>query len=249
MAGNTSPIYSRVGDIQGGDVLTTAAAEFTGQSINNVVVFEADEVNGGFIQRLRFKAAGTNVATTARIFFNNGSSRIAATIAAPTGTPTGTPSASGGTLQTGTYFCKIVAIDQYGGKTVAGTESASVSVTGPTGSIVWNWTAVTSAVKYRVYVGPLTGTQITYFESLTNSYTQIAAVGTRDSLSTSINNNNALIGEISLPATSVTTTSASAGVDIDYPLNFALPPSGRIIVGLSVTVAGGWVVTGVGGAY
>lgn len=247
MAANTSPIFSALGDVQGGDVLTTAAADYTGQGVNNAVVFQSDLDNGGFIQRLRFKALGTNAATVARIYFNNGQSRFLGQVAAPTGTPTGTPSSSGGTLLTGSYFAKIVSVDQYGGRSVASTETASVSVTGPTGSILWSWAAATGAASYRIYVGPTTGGQITYFTSTTNSFTQTAAVGTRDSLSNSVSNNNALIGEISLPATSSSTSAAT--VDIDYPLNFALPPGGRIIVGLGATVVAGWVVTGVGGEY
>lgn len=249
MAANTAPIYSRQGDIQGGDILTTAAADFTGQGVNNVVVYTADATNGGFIQRLRFKAVatGANVATVARIYYNNGQSRLLGQVAAPAGTPTGTPSASGGSLLTGSYFARIISIDGYGGKSAASTESASVAVTGPTGSIVWNWTAATGAASYRIYVGPVTTGQLSYFTSNTNSYTQTTMVGTRDNLTTAVSNNNALIGEISLPATALST--AVATVDIDYPLNFALPPGGRIVVGLGTTVATGWIVTGIGGEY
>jgi hypothetical protein len=36
-------------------------------------VFTADATNGGFVQRLKLRAAGTNVATVLRIFINNGS--------------------------------------------------------------------------------------------------------------------------------------------------------------------------------
>jgi len=252
MAANTSPIYSAYGDVHGGDLLTTAAADYTGQGALNAVIFTADATNGGFIQRLRFKAIGTNAATVARIYFNNGDGRLAAQISAPTGTPTGTLSTTGGTLMTGTginYFARIVALDQYDGITAASTESASVSnaTTGSTGSINWAWNAVIGAVSYRIYVGPITAGQVTYFTSTTNSYTQTAATGTRDNLSSSVNNHNMLIGELSLPATSIIATAAT--VDIDYPLNFALPPGGRILAGLGSTVAAGWVVTAFGGKY
>lgn len=249
MAGNTAPIYSRVGDVQGGDILTTQAADFTGQGIQNVVVYTADATNGGYIQRLRFKAvaSGANVATVARVYYNNGQSRFIGQATTP-GTPTGTPSTSGGTLLSGTYFARIVSIDQYGGRSAASVESASVSVTGPTGSIAWSWTASTNGpASYRIYVGPTAGGQLSYFTSNTNSYTQTTAVGTRDNLTAAVSNNNCLIGEISLPATA--TSTAVATVDIDYPLNFALPPGGRIIVGLGTTVATGWIVTGIGGEY
>jgi hypothetical protein len=254
MAANTSPIYSASGAFQGGDILTTAASDFTGQGINNAVVFTSDLTNGGFIQRLRFKAIGTNAVTGARIYVNNGQSRAAASISAVSGTPTGSISTTGGTLLTGTgitYFAKIVAVDQYGGITAASTETASVSsaTTGSTGSITWNWTAVIGAASYRIYVGPVTNGQLSYFTSTTNSYTQTAAVGTRDSLGTGVANNNYYYGDLTLPAVTVITTTASGTVEIDYPLNFALPPGYRIIVGLTSTVAGGWQVSGIGGSY
>ena len=247
MAANTSPIFSAFADIQGGDIITTAPADYTGQGVTNVITFAADTTNGGFVQRLRFKALGTNVASVARIYINNGQGRLAASISAVSGTPTGTPSTSGGTLQAGTYFAKIVAIDEYGSKTAASTETASVAVTGTTGSITWNWTAVTGAVSYRIYVGPVTGGQLSYFTATTNSYTQTTPVGTRDNLTTAINNNNYFYGEISLPATAASATAAT--VDIDYPMNFALPPGYRIVVGLGTTVAAGWQCLAIGGQY
>lgn len=249
MVANTSPIYSRLGDVQGGDILTTQAADFTGQGIQNVVVYTADETNGGFIQRVRFKAvaSGANVATVARIYYNNGASRLIGQAGAP-GTPGGTPSTSGGTLLSGTYFAKVVAIDGYGGKSAASVQSASVAVTGPTGSIAWTWTASTNGpASYRIYVGPVTDGQLSYFTSTVNSYTQQTMVGIRDNITAAVSNNNVLIGELSLPATA--TSTAVATVDIDYPLNFALPPGGRILVGIGTTVATGWLVTGIGGEY
>lgn len=140
MAGNTTPIYSKVGAIGGigGTTLTTAAADYTGVSTNNKSFFTADATNGGFVQRLRFKAIGTNVATVARIYINNGS-------------------------------------------------------------------ANTSAA------------------------------------------NNVFYGEISLPATTASATASTS--DIDYPLNFALPAAYQLYVGLGTTVAAGWVVSTVAGAY
>jgi hypothetical protein len=79
MSGNTAPIFSKAGDVskdaatgmaQG---ITSAAADYDGAGANNVLVFTADATNGGFIQRLRFKAKGTNVATVMRVYINNGS--------------------------------------------------------------------------------------------------------------------------------------------------------------------------------
>ena len=253
MAANSSPIYSRLGSVQGGITLTTQAADYTGQNINNVVAFQADPTNGSFVQRLRFKALGTNVATVARIYINEGNLNLASSVSAVSGTPTGTPSTTGGTLLSGTYFAKIQAVDQWGAGTAMSTETASVSVTGPTGSITWNWTAVTGVAFYRIFVGPVTGGQVIYFTSTTNSFTQTTAtinVTTNTPLQgnpTDFLTQNLFYGEISLPATTVSTSLATP--DIDYTMNLALPPGWHIVVGLGTTVAAGWVVTTVGGLY
>jgi len=140
MAGNATPIFSRIGAIGGinSTTLTTAAADYTGASTNNILVFTSDATNGGFVQRIRLKAIGTNVATVARIYINNGSAATSAT-------------------------------------------------------------------------------------------------------------NNVFYGEISLPATTAATTSAT--VDVDYPLNIALPAGYKLYVGLGATVAAGWVASVIAGAY
>lgn len=245
MSANTDPIYSKKGRVEGSSVLTAAANDYTGNGINNVIVFEADTTNGSFIQRLRFKALGTNVATVARIFINNGFSKLVSAVSAVAGTPSGTPSASGGTLASGTYFAKIYAVDQWGGVSAASTESASVSVTGPTGSIAWAWTGSTGAASYIILVGPVTGGQVALFTSTTNSFNQTAPGS--PGFESDIINNNYFYGEVSLPAT---TASATAGtVDIDYPMNFALAPNQSIVVGLGTAVSAGWVATVIGGDY
>lgn len=84
MPGNTDPIYSRVGDVTKdastgmGQAVTAAANDYTGAGANNVLVFTADATNGGYIQRVRLKAAGTNVASVMRFFLNNGSANTTA---------------------------------------------------------------------------------------------------------------------------------------------------------------------------
>ena len=141
MAGNITPIYSRVGAIGGigsTTLATVSAADYTGVGAQNILVFTSDATNGGFVQRVRLKAIGTNVATVARIYINNGSA---------------------------------------------------------------NGTAA----------------------------------------------NNLFYGEISLPATTAATTAAT--VDVDYPLNIALPAGYKLYVGLGATVAAGWVVSVIAGAY
>lgn len=138
MPGNIDPIYSRVGAIGLDTGITAAQNTYDGAGANDKVVFTADATNGGFVQRLRFKAKGTNVATVARIYLNNGSV---------------------------------------------------------------NTTAA----------------------------------------------NNTFFGELSLPATTASATAATP--DIEYPLNIALPPGYRIVVGIGTAVAAGWVVSTVAGAY
>lgn len=137
---NPNPIFSRVGAIGGigSTTLTTAAADYTGISANNSLIFTADASNGGFVQRIRFKALGTNAATVARVYINNGSTSGTAT-------------------------------------------------------------------------------------------------------------NNVFYGEVSLPATTAITTAAT--VDVDYPMNFALPPGYKLYVGLGATVVAGWVASVIAGAY
>lgn len=144
MPGNCDPIFTRIGDVSNNagtgmnQLITAAASDYTGVDADTSLVFTADSTNGSYIQRLRFKAGGTNIATVARIYLNNGS------------TPT----------------------------------SAA---------------------------------------------------------------NNTFYGEISLPATTAIATAAT--VEIDYPMNIALPASFRIYVGLATAVAAGWVVTPIGGKY
>ena len=254
MAGNTTPIFSRVGDISGSVILTTAAADFTGQSINNSIVYQADPTNGGFLQRLRFKAIGANVATVARIYINEGYVPLAPTAAAPTMSGQSTLT-TGGTLQPGTYYAKMQSIDQWGAPSAMSTEVSQVT-TGTTSTITWAWGAVTGAASYRLFVGPATNSQVIYFPGLTGtSYTQTTAtINLATNLPAQGNpsdflSNNIFYGEISLPATSVTAGGASAGVDVDYPMNIALPPGYHIIVGLGTTVAAGWTVSAIAGKY
>lgn len=144
MPGNNDPIFTRVGDLSTNGTtapaqfLTAAAADYTGVSGNNAVIFTADSTNGSKVERLRLKASGTNVAAVMRIYINNGSSAATAT-------------------------------------------------------------------------------------------------------------NNALWGEISLPATATQTTVGAP--DIDYPMNLVLPAGWRLLAGLGAAVAGGWNVIAVGGKY
>ena len=79
MPANVDPIFSRVGSCSNNNgtgmnqLILTAAADYTGISANNSLIFTADATNGSFVQGIRFKSGGTNVASVARIYINNGS--------------------------------------------------------------------------------------------------------------------------------------------------------------------------------
>lgn len=252
MAGNITPIYSRVGDIQGSVVLTTASADYTGNNVNNTVVYQADPINGSFVQRLRFKALGTNIATVARIYINEGYVALANTAGIP-GTPSASTSTTGGTLQPGNYYAVVQSIDQYGIPTNFSAESTVATTTTNTSSIVFSWTPGPSAQSYRLFVGPTPGGEVIYFNTSNTSYT-VANVQPNLVTNTPAQGQpkdfvgvNYFYGEISLPATTASPTAAT--VDIDYPMNVALPPSYHILVGLGTAVAAGWTVTTIAGKY
>jgi hypothetical protein len=78
MAANTSPIYTRLADVQWGTTAITTANTAKDGTGTVLTVFTADATEGGFVQKIRFRAAGTNVATVARIFINNGSTNATA---------------------------------------------------------------------------------------------------------------------------------------------------------------------------
>lgn len=87
MAANTSPIFTRTPDIQwggtdgnGGSTGALATANTAKDGTGTVLtVFTADATEGGYVERIRFRAAGTNIATVARVFINNGSTNSTAT--------------------------------------------------------------------------------------------------------------------------------------------------------------------------
>ncbi len=144
MAANIDPIFAKTPDVSNNagtgmnQLVTAAPNDYTGATAGNSLIFTADAANGSFVQRIRFKPGGTNVASVARIFINNGS-------------------------------------------------------------------VVTTAT------------------------------------------NNVFFGEITLPATTAIATSAT--IEIDYPMNLALPAGFKIYFGLGTAVAAGWVATVIGGRY
>lgn len=73
MAANTAPIFSVLGDIEWGTTALTTQNTAKDGTGTVLTCFTADATNGGFVQRIRFRSAGTNIATVARVFINNGS--------------------------------------------------------------------------------------------------------------------------------------------------------------------------------
>lgn len=75
---NIDPIYSKVGSLANNgttgmnQLVTTASNDYTGIGANYSLIFTADATNGSFVQRIRFKPGGTNIASVARIIINNG---------------------------------------------------------------------------------------------------------------------------------------------------------------------------------
>lgn len=85
MPANTQPIFSIAGDIEWGSTDGNGGATGSLKTQNTakdgtgtvLTVFTAD-VDGAFVQRIRFRTAGTNIATVARVFINNGSANSTA---------------------------------------------------------------------------------------------------------------------------------------------------------------------------
>ena len=79
MAANTNPIYTLTPDIQWSPTALIAANTAKDGTGTVATVFTADATNGGFVQKIKFRAAGANGATVARIFINNGGVNTTAT--------------------------------------------------------------------------------------------------------------------------------------------------------------------------
>ncbi len=73
MPANTSPIFSIAGDIQWVSGAITAANTTTDLTSGTIYSIFTAGANGSYIQRIRFRHLGTNVATVGRVWINNGS--------------------------------------------------------------------------------------------------------------------------------------------------------------------------------
>lgn len=77
MTANTTPIFPITPNVVVGQTLTAANTSMTGTG--TVATVYTAGANGGKPESIIFRAAGTNVATVARIFINNGSANSTAT--------------------------------------------------------------------------------------------------------------------------------------------------------------------------
>jgi hypothetical protein len=73
MAINNKPIFTGAAQITwtNGVVTSNATTDLTSGTIYGPI-FTAAATNGGYVQKIRFRALGTNVATVARVWLNNG---------------------------------------------------------------------------------------------------------------------------------------------------------------------------------
>ena len=83
--------------------------------------------------------------------------------------------------------------------------------------------------------------------AITNNTATVARVFINNGLTSSTPANNIIINEISLPATTATSTAALQGVEV--PLNFTLPVSYSIFVTMGATTGNGWYASCIGGDY
>lgn len=73
MAANTAPIYSAKGIIGFSDAVVAAANTTKDLTSGTIYLCHTAAADGDFVERIRFRALGTNIATVGRVWINNGS--------------------------------------------------------------------------------------------------------------------------------------------------------------------------------
>lgn len=77
MTANTAPIYTLTPNV--GFIPSITAVNTATDGTGTVNLTFTAGANGSFLQRIRFRALGTNIATVARVFINNGAANTTAT--------------------------------------------------------------------------------------------------------------------------------------------------------------------------
>jgi hypothetical protein len=85
------------------------------------------------------------------------------------------------------------------------------------------------------------------FKAIGTNTATVARIYINNGSSNTTATNNIFYGELALPGTAATNTTST--LDLDYPLNFAIPAGFKIYVGLGTTVAAGWICTPIAGDY
>lgn len=96
---------------------------------------------------------------------------VTTTTQASVATPAGVSAAvssNGGSLNTGTHYFRVSAIDSSGHESAASQEISAVT-SGGKGSVTLSWNGVSDAKSYRVYVGSSTGNESSYYTSNDNN--------------------------------------------------------------------------------
>lgn len=108
---------------------------------------------------------------------------------------------------------------------------------------------LTSGTIYLVFTASSSGgyVQRLRFRALGTNVATVARVFINNGSTNATQANNVLWDEVSLPATTLSETSALATYEV--PLNFALPASYRLYVTLGTGVAAGYSITCIGGKY
>ena len=87
-----------------------------------------------------------------------------------------------------------------------------------------------------------------HFEALGTNVQTVARIFLNNGSDPTVATNNKLIGQMQLPATTVSATSPT-GVGQDFIFEFPLNPGFRLYVGLATAVAAGYTVTAIAGKY
>ena len=108
---------------------------------------------------------------------------------------------------------------------------------------------LTLGTNYLVFTASTNGgyVQRLRFRALGTNVATVARVFINNGSTNATQVNNVLWDEVSLPATTVSETSALATYEV--PLNFALPAGYRLYVTLGTGVAAGYSITCIGGKY